>query len=557
MATKMIKAIALFFFIITMMSFSSPLIGADEIAKDRLIPPLKCLISGPGWRLEGHEADFLTLRNWKKLGFEVDVKYAPNWVTFVKMIDDPWPFDMFASSFNERPSRLEPDKILNEFSAEQIGPKGRNFYGYNNPKYMKVLQASREEMDIEKRRPLILKCQDYLVRDIPSIAGYHLKSLHPGNKKKWDNMVGGPALGFFNMFNFTSVTPRTQDKTIVIGSVEVLRALNPLHVPSTNMLMFKNFAYDTLAAVGPESSAVPWAAKGWKKKDNTTIDVNLRDGMKFHDGKPVTAEDVKFSFDYCKKYTVPEYKALLAPIKKVEVLDKLTVRFILHKPYAPLFMNTFSTIPILPKHIWENIVEKEKLSHPDQWKNPKSIGSGPFKLSYVRPGEELALERNPNHFRAPKAAGVTVVFPANREAEFLMLKKGTIDFVDSKGLNPVRAKEASQMDHIKIMELGSIHVHWLGFNLREGHPTRDYTIRYALAHTIPYDDIVKNILAGKGDAGAGFIAPANKFWHNPNLPLKTYDMVKARKILKDAGFEWDSQGRIYWPKNYTMTVLPK
>ena len=81
----------------------------------------------------------------------------------------------------------------------------------------------------------------------------------------------------------------------------------------------------------------------------------------------MTAEDAKFSFDYCKKYVVPEYKALVAPIKNVEVLDKLTVRFNLHKPFAPLFMNTFSTIPILPKHIWENIVEKEILSHPDQW----------------------------------------------------------------------------------------------------------------------------------------------------------------------------------------------
>jgi peptide/nickel transport system substrate-binding protein len=552
-----IGRVLVLFIVATSISFSSPLIQAAEPTKDRLVPPIKCCLTSPGWRLDINEANALIVKNWEKLGFTLDIKYATDWVTFTKMIGDPWPFSAMSSAFNERPERLEPDRGLTEFAAEQLIRGGRNYYGYDNPEFMKVLNASREEMDIEKRKQLVWKAQEYIIRDIPSIALYHRMSLQPANQKKWDNLVAGPGLGLFNIFNFTSVTPKTQDRTIVIGTVDVFRSLNPMHTPSSNGIMFIKFLYDNLTAVGPGSDVIPWAAKAWKIKDPKTIDVNLREGMTFHDGKPVTAEDVKFSFDYCKKYMVPEYKSLVDPIQTIEVLDTLNLRFNLKYPYAPLFMTTFSTIPIMPKHIWENVVEKEKLTHPDQWANPNPIGSGPFKFSYARLGEEFGLVKNPNHFRVPKADGLIVTFPANEEAMFLMLKKGSIDFIDSKGLNPVRAKEAKQLDHIKIIEMGGIEVIWMGFNLREGHPTRDYNVRNALAHTIPYGNIVKDVLQGQADAGAGFVAPANKFWHNPNLPLKKFDMERAKRILQDAGFEWDSQGKIYWPRDYKMTVYPK
>jgi peptide/nickel transport system substrate-binding protein len=558
MNSRTLKMVFLSFVMVVSLSVSLPLARAADPPKDRLVPTIKAVLPSPGWRSEQYEATTIVLKNWEKLGFTLDIKTAPNYVTFVKMVDDPWPVDVFAANSNERPDLLEPDRNLSDhFTAEQAIRGGLNLYGYNNPEYEKVLAASREEMDIEKRKQLIWKAQEFIINDIPSIAMYHLKSLHPVNKKKWDGMVAGPGLGLLNLFNVTSATPKTQDKTFVVSSVEVFRNINPMHAPTTNSLTFMKLVYDNLTAVALDSSVVPWAAKGWTIKDKKTIDVNLREGMTFHDGKPVTADDVKFSFDYCKKYLVPWYKTLMVPIQKVEVLDKLNVRFTLTGPYAPLFMTTFSTIPIMPKHIWENLVEKEKLTHPDQWPNSNPVGSGPFKLSYARPGEEFGLVRNPNHFRAPKADGLIITFPANREAEFLMLKKGTVDFVDAKGLDPVRAKEASELEHITVIEVGGLHNGWLGFNLREGHPTRDYTIRNALAHTIPYDDIVKNILQGKAEAGEGYIPPANKYWHNPKLPLKKFNMEEARKILRDAGFEWDSQGKIYWPKNYKVTLFAK
>ena len=543
----------------------APNLSGAEPPKERMVPEITWMLPSPGWRLEEHESDMLIARKLQAVGLKVNIKFAPNWVTFRKSIDDPWPFDIFSSGFNERPDRLEPDRILSEFSKEQIGKGKRNFYGYESAEYNKVLQKSREELDVKRRRKLISKAQEILVRDIPSIAVFHLKSLQPYDTKKWTNVQAGPGLGLFNLFNMTEATPKTSDKSIAISSVDVVSALNPLNVPSTNLIMMNKFVYDNLAAVTPESEVVPWAAESWKVLDSKTIDVTLRKGMKFHDGKPVTPEDIKFSFEYLKKYKVASYMLLVKPIAQVKVLDSRRVRFVLEHPFAPLLMTTFTTIPIVPKHIWENVVEREKLKHPDEWQNPRPIGSGPFKFDYIRPGEEIAFVRNPDHFRAPKVDAAMITFPANREAEFLMLKKGTVDFIDSKGLNPVRAKELAQTEHKEVIELGGISVHWIGFNLRDGHPTMDWNLRHAIAHLVPYDAIVKNILQGKGDAGAGFIAPANKFWHNFDLQrrevegkvhIHQFGIEKARRILKDAGFEWDSSGRLYWPKNYKPKVLP-
>jgi peptide/nickel transport system substrate-binding protein len=83
-------------------------------------------------------------------------------------------------------------------------------------------------------------------------------------------------------------------------------------------------------------------------------------------------------------------------------------------------------------------------------------------------------------------------------------------------------------------------VYYLGFNLRHA-PFDDPAFRKAIAYTIPYDTIVKTLFDGHALPGAGFVAPANKQWHNPDLTTYPYDPAKARAILKDAGYTWDGK----------------
>ncbi|MBI2201707.1 MAG: hypothetical protein HYU43_07170 [Armatimonadetes bacterium] len=311
---------------------------------------------------------------------------------------------------------------------------------------------------------------------------------------------------------------------------------------------------------------VPWAAERWAPVTQTAVDVYLRPGMKFHDGQPMTADDVKFTYDEMKRWKVPLYVAMLQPIKQVRVLDRLRLRFELEHPYAPLYMQTFSMIPIVPRHLWENVVPRKGLKAPWEWTESQAyVGSGPFKLVHFRPGQEIKLARNDEHHRPPKARFWVLAFFANVNAEFLAFKKGIVDFTTGRGLTGPQMVEARTVPHLATVEMEDVGVYWMEFNLRENSPFRNHAFRHALAHTIDYTTIVKTILAGQGVQGRGVIAPANKFWHNPHIPsgevegphYHQYDPVKARRILQEAGYEWHSRGRLYYPKDYRPQVLPR
>ncbi|MBI2202044.1 MAG: ABC transporter substrate-binding protein, partial [Armatimonadetes bacterium] len=351
------------------------------------------------------------------------------------------------------------------------------------------------------------------------ITLFHKKALHVYNKRKWGNVVSIPGAGFFNAFNFVEATPLTADATIVFSEQGTFTSLNPFFAPSNwTSVDVSRLIFDTLSRVGPDMRPQPWAAEKWVPRSPTVVDVHLRRGMKFHDGQPVTAEDVKFSYEEMKKWRVPLYTPALQPLKQVQVLDPLTARIELSHPYAPLYMQTFALVPIVPKHIWEGAVQRERLTSPEQWNHPKSlIGSGPFKFVHMR-SNEVKMVAYEEHFRRPKAKAFVTALVAAADAQFLGFRKGEYDFHTGRGLTTPQMKEAQGIPHLGIVETDDIGVYWLNFNLRENSPFRDYPLREAMAHAIDYGTIVRSILAGLAVPGRGLVAPGNKFWHNFNIP---------------------------------------
>jgi peptide/nickel transport system substrate-binding protein len=289
-----------------------------------------------------------------------------------------------------------------------------------------------------------------------------------------------------------------------------------------------------------------WAAEEIKEVSPTLIEVKIRSGMRFHDGKPVTAEDIRFSFDLFRTEKATRFYPFASVIKEVQVLDGLTVRFVLNEPYAPFLMNTLGVIPILPKHIWEGLPQKAGLSKIQDWPNNPPIGSGPFKLDYWRRGEEMKLTRNDAHFKKPHIEGIVKINYADVNGAAAGLERGENDMV-SWNVGPVQAKRLAQLKNIKVVSVRSILVLGMDYNgSRE--PFNDPRVRRALAYAIPKSRIVEVLYEGRADVGQAVIAPVNDFWHNPRVEKFNLDMAKARKLLQEAGYVWDSQGKIYSPR---------
>jgi peptide/nickel transport system substrate-binding protein len=356
----------------------------------------------------------------------------------------------------------------------------------------------------------------------------------------FENAVPMMGQGLWNIWNLLSITPKTDDRILRSGQAWDLDTTNPFAATGGGNIETLRLIYDLLARVRPDGTVEPWAAESWEVIDDTTVQVNVRQGMMFHDGMPVTANDIKFSYDVQKERGAAIYQPFLTPISEIEVVDDYTLIFHLAHPYPALFQATFAQIYILPQHIWGEVtgaLESVPVEAP--------IGSGPFMWGEWRVGESIYLVANKDHFSPPQIDGLIQVAYANPDAIFLGLVNGDVQMHDRR-LLPTQVGELAQYDFLTRVEQQDFGIYYVGFNMRIP-PFDNLAFRQAIAHMVDYNTIVNTLLDGLAVPGLGFIAAANTAWHNSNLEYPAFDREAARQLLADAGYEWDANGRLMFP----------
>ncbi|MCF8068148.1 MAG: peptide ABC transporter substrate-binding protein [Desulfobacterales bacterium] len=275
----------------------------------------------------------------------------------------------------------------------------------------------------------------------------------------------------------------------------------------------------------------PRASNGFETTDNKTWRVFVREGMVFHDGKPVTAKDFAFSYEYLPKSNpIWDYFDAKTVKDSVTVIDDYTVEFELVTPlnsgYPP-----FNWFPILPEHQWRrNKYDIEKFS------NKKAIGSGPFKLSEFKAGEFIVFEKFDSYWEdRPRVDRIVFKAYGSGDARNMALKKNEIDMVGYGGVSPLAKKILEKNQNIDVMVNPGIALIWLTFNHYMDGPLRDINVKRALVHGIDKDRIIKMVYHGFAKSQDSFIYPELSEY-NPNLPQYEFDIVKSNKILDDNGY---------------------
>lgn len=530
---------------------ATPEAEVEAPSAEELVPRVVLLAPSAGYDPARWEATLLMTAAWRELGFDVQLEGLPDFSTLnANTSTEPFNWDAFVAGFVGRPSRLDPDELLyRPFHCSGIEDQGPNAAGYCNPQYDEVVEAQRTALDQDTRQGHVYEAQRILAEDVPTITLFHRREVFAHNQEEFDNWVSVIGRGLWNLWNMVNVTPLTDDTTLRVGWATDIATTNPLVLDSAVEAL--QWTYDTLAEIGEDGTPVPWAAESWNVIDDVTIDVVLRQGMTFHDGEPVTVEDVKFSYEFIDEFgTAGFFPAALSPIEEVEILDENTLRFHLVEPFAPLFYTTFTQVYILPQHIWEDVAEREGLESPTQWNNPTPVGSGPFQLIYHRRGEEIFLEANKDHFNAPQVDALLIIHHASIDAVFSSLMDASVDMPD-RSINPLNIPDAEAAPHLGLVNVRDFGVFYMAFNFRRP-PFNDLAVRQALAHTLDHDTVVEAVLGGFGEPGQGMIAPANEFWHNPEWETwlnedYNFSVRTARQILSDAGYRWDAEGNIYYP----------
>jgi peptide/nickel transport system substrate-binding protein len=291
---------------------------------------------------------------------------------------------------------------------------------------------------------------------------------------------------------------------------------------------------------------IPWAAESWHVVDGTTIDIVLREGMKFIDGKPLTVQDVKFTFDYIQKWKFPSLSRIWESIEIVKIMDGRTIRFKLFKPYAPFFANVLVHAFIAPKHIWEKIPESVGVTNPMDWPNSNPITSGPYQFVDRKKGEYFHLKANKNHWMPPNFDGLYFIVNPTIDGMMSLLEKGQAEIL-GRYIDGRQGKSLDGLPHLKMVVTPNHALHEIRPNLRMK-PMNDPMFRQAFQHAINRRAMLDIIHDGYGTISHNTpISPLIKFWNNPDIPVMEFDLDKARKILKSAGYTWDKNGRLCYP----------
>jgi len=508
------------------------------LAQER-VPPVEIFTTTESYDPIRYEGAFIIADAWRELGLDVTVSPL-EFRTLLDRFYSEQNFDTVIMGWSGRVDRLDPQFYLGSLDSRQGVMGANNPGGYSNPDYDALYDAQSREFDIEARRDIVHEMQELYMPDVPVVVLFHRDEVVAYNNTTFTNMNAMAGEGLYSEWVPLEAQPVGDSQTLRIGGPQEPDNVNPLASTSVWGWKWMRLYYDRLVRLTPDVEPMPWAATSVDAVDDVTIDVTLREGMLWHDGEAVTAEDVAFTFEYYMNSDYSYFNAYLAPVESVEVTGDLTVRFNLSEPSAPFATITLSQIPILPKHIWEGIENPGDLT-PEQI---PTVGSGPFIYDRYDRGEFMSLATNPDHFYADNISvdGVEFVIYADAEGVFTALQTGQIDMTAWR-MEPGQIPLAEGNDNLTVVSVPDFGYFHMTFNTRRA-PFDDVAARRALTYAMDRERMVNVLLDGRGEVGTSVIAPVNAYWHNPFVERFDFDMDAARAELEAAGYSWDSEGRL-------------
>jgi peptide/nickel transport system substrate-binding protein len=321
----------------------------------------------------------------------------------------------------------------------------------------------------------------------------------------------------------SAVTAAAKDK-ITIDLVNEPSMLDPHTQWNPDSYFVYRNIFDNLVTRDDAGKIVPQVAKSWKYLSDTRIEFVLRDDIKFHDGTPLTAEDVVYSV---KRITDPAFASpQLGQFNKIvgaEATGPATVVLTTDGPY-PVLLPQLVKLSIVPKHVVEKVGKAEF--------NLKPVGSGPYAFADWRRGVEVTLKRNDGYWGG-KAAFPTAVFRAVPDAATRLadLQAGTADLVVTLDSDQARQLDASPVAKPLIVQ--TERVAYFALNSTKP-PLDDVRVRKAIALAIDKVGIAEGILAGGEKVVGELVAPASFGWTDGIEPFP-YDPAAAKKLLAEVG----------------------
>lgn len=342
------------------------------------------------------------------------------------------------------------------------------------------------------------------------------------------------------------------------GVVGYARFINPILNYTDADKDLTSLVYAGLLKASPEGILIPELAESYTiSSDGLIYDFKLKQDLIFHDGSPLTTDDIEFTIQKVQDGAINSPKALNWNGVQIQKISSTEIRFILNKPYAPFIENM--TFGILPKHIWVNILPE---AFDISAFNREPVGAGPYMIkssSRDKTGlyQSYTLEAFSNYAKGkPFIENLVIKFYKNEEDAISAFNKGDIDGLG--GITPATISSSNvkndSIDKNHIIKLTLPRLFAIFFNQTQAPVLLNKEVRKALNVAIDRDTLIQNVFNGFATAATGPIPPysetseekesrnLNTSGGNSNTSSENNNIENAKKILTDAGWKMNNDG---------------
>ena len=321
-------------------------------------------------------------------------------------------------------------------------------------------------------------------------------------------------------------------------------SLDPHEQLSGGTLQLSHMVFDPLVRWNKDLGFDPRIATEWERIDDTTMLFHIREGVKFHSGNELTAEDVVYTIERLK--SSPDFKGIFAGWSSATAVDDYTVEVKTDGP-SPLILHTATYVFPLDKKFYTEGGD-EIAKHGDSFASQNVSGTGPFTVAEREQGVKVTFERNADYWDTESPGNVqTAILTPIKEAptRVAALLSGDVDFIAP--VPPTDLERIENDEETKLVTMTGTRIITLQMNQERNEALADVKVRQAIVHAINNEGIVQKIMKGFGTVAAQQ-SPEGYVGHNPSLEPR-FDVEKAKALMEEAGYADGFSATMMCPNN--------
>jgi peptide/nickel transport system substrate-binding protein len=340
-------------------------------------------------------------------------------------------------------------------------------------------------------------------------------------------LIFAPLLTAFLISGVCALSPSAKaDRSVTIALPSDTPSVDPIYDTSPIGQNVRLNIFDQLTEIAADGLVKPRLAASWTASpDARTWIFELRKDAKFHDGTPVTARDVLWTYDKIRNDPSSPVRSYLSKIEAMEQLSDYALRIVLSEPFAP-FDRQVSLVSIVPNEAYQRL-GREKFGR-------APVGSGPYKLVRWLKDDRIEMAAFEGYWAGPPKLKEAVFRPIPAEASRgAALASGEVDVVPQ--LPPAFVENLASRPHVEIVKVPSHRVVYMGYDVSNG-ILGNLDFRRAVDQAIDRKSLTDRLLRGLGEPAGQIVSPAS-FGYDPRIEPTAYDPAKAREDLKKSGYD--------------------